>query len=43
MDVPFGDLAKQYGRYGYRRITAPLRHAGWQVGTYRVEWTWQST
>ncbi len=25
-------LASQYGRYGYRRITALLRRAGWQVG-----------
>jgi hypothetical protein len=24
-------LASQYGRYGYRRITALLRRAGWQV------------
>jgi hypothetical protein len=26
------DLAAQYGRYGYRRITAMLRRDGWQVG-----------
>jgi hypothetical protein len=25
------ELAKPYGRYGYRRITALLRHAGWAV------------
>ena len=25
-------LAANYGRYGYRRITALLRRAGWQVG-----------
>jgi hypothetical protein len=24
-------LASQYGRYGYRRITALLREAGWAV------------
>jgi putative transposase len=30
-------LASQYGRYGYRRITALLRRAGWQVGKDRVE------
>ena len=24
-------LATRYGRYGYRRITALLRHAGWVV------------
>ena len=25
-------LASQYGRYGYRRITALLVRAGWKVG-----------
>ena len=30
-------LASQYGRYGYRRITALLQKAGWQVGKDRVE------
>jgi putative transposase len=30
-------LASQYGRYGYRRITAPPEAAGWQVGKDRVE------
>jgi putative transposase len=25
------ELARQYGRYGYRRITALLRDAGWVV------------
>jgi len=25
-------LARQYGGYGYRRITALLRRAGWKVG-----------
>jgi hypothetical protein len=25
------ELARQYGRYGYRRITALLRRAGWTV------------
>jgi hypothetical protein len=24
-------LARQYGRYGYRRVTALLRDAGWHV------------
>ena len=33
-------LASQYGRYGYRRITALLRRAGWQVGKDRVERIW---
>jgi hypothetical protein len=26
------ELASQYGRYGYRRITALLQGDGWQVG-----------
>ena len=34
-------LATQYGRYGYRRITALLRHAGWQVNRKRVERIWR--
>lgn len=34
-------LATQYGRYGYRRITAMLRDAGWVVNTKRVERIWR--
>jgi len=34
-------LASQYGRYGYRRITALLKRAGWQVGKDRVERIWR--
>jgi putative transposase len=34
-------LAKQYGRYGYRRITAMLRTAGWLVNKKRVERIWR--
>ena len=34
-------LAAQYGRYGYRRITALLRSAGWQVGKDRVQRIWR--
>ena len=34
-------LARQYGRYGYRRITALLRSAGWSVGHDRVERLWR--
>ena len=30
-------LAMQYGRYGYRRITAMLRGAGWAENVKRVE------
>ena len=29
-------LAIQYGRYGYRRITAMLRGQGWKVNAKRV-------
>jgi putative transposase len=34
-------LASQYGRYGYRRITAMLRQEGWQVNHKRVERIWR--
>ena len=34
-------LAANYGRYGYRRITALLRRAGWQVGKDRVQRIWR--
>ncbi len=34
-------LASQYGRYGYRRITALLRRAGWNVGKDRAERIWR--
>jgi transposase InsO family protein len=30
-------LAWQYGRYGYRKVTALLRQAGWLVNAKRVE------
>jgi putative transposase len=33
-------LAEQYGRYGYRRITALLRASGWVVNTKRIERIW---
>ena len=35
------ELATQYGRYGYRRITAMLRQKGWQVNHKRVERIWR--
>ena len=35
------ELARQYGRYGYRRITALLRAEGWQVNHKRVERIWR--
>ena len=34
-------LAKDYGRYGYRRITALLKQQGWQVNHKRVERIWR--
>jgi transposase InsO family protein len=34
-------LAKRYGRYDYRRITALLRDAGWTVNRKRVERIWR--
>ena len=35
------ELALQYGRYGYRRITALLRNEGWQVNHKRIERLWK--
>jgi transposase InsO family protein len=35
------DLAKEYGRYGYRRITAMLHNEGWRVNHKRVERIWR--
>jgi HTH-like domain len=34
-------LASEYGRYGYRRITAVLRDRGWHVGKDRVQRIWR--
>ena len=34
-------LAARFGRYGYRRITALLRQAGWRVNHKRVERIWR--
>jgi len=34
-------LASEYGRYGYRRIAALLREAGWDVGKDRVQRIWR--
>jgi transposase InsO family protein len=31
------ELARQYGRYGYRKIAALLRQAGWSVSDGRIE------
>jgi putative transposase len=35
------DLACQYGRYGYRRITALLHRSGWSVNRKRVARIWR--
>ena len=35
------ELAKTYGRYGYQRIIALLRHAGWAVNAKRVQRIWR--
>ncbi len=34
-------LASEYGRYGYRRVTALLRTEGWHVNHKRVERIWR--
>jgi putative transposase len=31
------ELATQYGRYGYRRVTGLLREDGWRVNKKRAE------
>jgi transposase InsO family protein len=35
------ELARRYGRYGYRRIAALLRDAGWSDNDKRVERLWR--
>jgi putative transposase len=35
------ELAREYGRYGYRRITAMLRREGWPVNHKKVERIWR--
>ncbi|MEL6753546.1 MAG: IS3 family transposase, partial [Pseudomonadota bacterium] len=34
-------LAKQYGRYGYRKVAELLRLEGWQVNHKKVERLWR--
>ncbi|MFC1979190.1 IS3 family transposase [Chloroflexota bacterium] len=34
------ELATQYGRYGYRRITALLKREGWTVNHKKVQRIW---
>lgn len=35
------ELARHYGRYGYRRITALLKQTSWHVNSKRVERIWR--
>ena len=35
------ELAREYGRYGYRRVTALLRVEGWRVNPKRVQRIWR--
>ena len=35
------ELARQFGRYGYRRIAALLREAGWSVSDGRIKRLWR--
>ncbi len=35
------ELAGEYGRYGYRRITALLRNEGWLINHKRVQRVWR--
>ncbi len=41
LTVAIIDWARQYGRYGYRRVTALLRAEGWSVNHKRVERIWR--
>ena len=36
------ELATQYGRYGYHRVTALLEQEGWKVNHKRVKRSWRS-
>ena len=35
------ELAREYGRYGYRMVTGLLNNAGWHVNHKRVERIWR--
>ena len=35
------EMARQYGRYGYRKIAELLRRAGWLVNDKRIERIWR--
>lgn len=41
MTAAIVQLAEQYGRYGYRRVTALLRRDGWHVNQKRVYRIWR--
>jgi putative transposase len=41
LTVDLIELARRYGRYGYRKIAALLREAGWVVNDKRVERIWR--
>ena len=41
LTVDIVELARQYGRYGYRKIAELLRRAGWVVNDKRVERIWR--
>ena len=41
LSVRIVELAREYGRFGYRRITAMLRAEGWPVNHKRVERIWR--
>jgi transposase InsO family protein len=40
LTVTIVELAGQFGRYGYRRVTGLLRETGWKVNKKRVERIW---
>ena len=35
------ELARRFGRYGYRRIAVLVREAGWSVSDGRIERLWR--
>ena len=41
MTIAIIELAKEFGRYGYRRITGLLRNRGWEVNPKRVHRIWR--
>jgi len=41
LEADIVELARQYGRYGYRKIAGLLRQGGWLVNDKRVERIWR--